>query len=83
MLVIMQQIKAARALLGWGQYDLAVKSGIAISTIRRIEGSNGSLCAHFETIAKIRRALEEAGVRFSGEPHPGVNLERKQEKLCD
>ena len=83
MLVIMQQIKAARALLGWGQYDLAVKSGIAISTIRRIERSNGSLRAHFETIAKIQRALEEAGVTFSGDPHPGVSLGRKQEKPCD
>jgi predicted transcriptional regulator len=59
MLVIAQHIKAAQAFLGWGQYDLAVKSGIAISTIRRIEASNGSLCAHFETIAKIRRALDE------------------------
>jgi transcriptional regulator with XRE-family HTH domain len=83
MLVITQQIKAARALLGWGQYDLAVKSGIAISTVRRLERSSGSLCAHFETIAKIRSALEGAGVSFSGEPYPGVSLGRSQEKLCD
>ncbi len=79
MLVITQQIKAARALLGWAQYDLAVKSGIAISTVRRLEASRGPLCAHYETIASIRRTLEQAGVRFEGEPHPGVSLGWKQE----
>lgn len=78
MLVITQQIKAARALLGWGQNDLAVKSGVAISTIRRLEGLNGPICAHFETIAKIRRSLEEGGITFSGEPHPGVSLRQEQ-----
>ena len=80
MLVITQQIKAARALLGWAQYDLAVKSGIAISTVRRLEASHGPLCAHFETTASIRRALEQAGIRFEGEPHPGVSLGWRQEK---
>ncbi|MDF0584946.1 helix-turn-helix domain-containing protein [Bradyrhizobium yuanmingense] len=62
MLVIMQQIKAARALLGWGQDDVAIKSDVAISTIRRLEASGGPLCARFDTIAKIRRTFEEAGI---------------------
>jgi transcriptional regulator with XRE-family HTH domain len=83
MLVITQQIKAARALLGWAQHELAKKSGIAISTIRRLEALKGAPCAHFETIASIQRALEEAGVTFEGEPHPGVNLGRKQENHHD
>jgi transcriptional regulator with XRE-family HTH domain len=83
MLVITQQIKAARALLGWAQYDLAVKSGIAISTIRRLEGVNGPPSAHCETIANIRRAFEEAGIKFDGEPCPGVSLGRKLEKHGD
>ena len=79
MIVITQQIKAARALLGWAQQDLAVKTGIAISTIRRIEGLNGPICANFGTISNIRRVFEEAGVKFEGDPCPGVNLGRKQE----
>jgi predicted transcriptional regulator len=79
MIVITQQIKAARALVGWAQQDLAVKAGIAISTIRRIEGLNGPICANFGTIAKIRRVFEEAGVNFAGDPCPGVNLVRSQE----
>lgn len=74
MLIITQQIKAARALLGWAQNDLALKSGVAISTIRRLEGMPGPICAHFETIKNLRRAFEEAGLRLEGEPHPGVRL---------
>jgi hypothetical protein len=74
MLVITQQIKAARSLVGWEQYQLAFNSGVAISTIRRIEGLKGSIGAHFETVAKIRRAFEKAGIEFLGYPSPGVRL---------
>jgi len=74
-LVMTRQIKAARSLLGWEQYQLSVQSGVAISTIRRIEGSRGTaICAHFETIEKIRAAFEQAGIEFIGNPGPGVRL---------
>ena len=76
MLIVTQQIKAARALLGWAQQDLAVKSGIAISTIRRIERTGGPICAHFQTIENIRRAFEEAGIGFESEPYLGVSSGR-------
>jgi transcriptional regulator with XRE-family HTH domain len=75
MLVIVRQIRAARSLLGWEQNDLAVHSGVAISTIRRIEGlKDAPIAANFETIEKIRRAFERAGVEFLGHPGPGVRL---------
>jgi transcriptional regulator with XRE-family HTH domain len=74
MLVISRQIKAARALLGWEQYDLALKAGLAISTIRRLEGLDRQIEAHFETVEKIRRAFEEGGVEFLGYPGPGVKM---------
>jgi predicted transcriptional regulator len=74
MLVISRQIKAARALLGWEQYDLALKAGLAISTIRRLEGLDRQIEAHFETVVKIRRAFEEGGVEFLGYPGPGVKM---------
>lgn len=75
MLVITRQIKAARSLLGWEQHQLAVQSGVAISTIRRLEGLRGAtIGAHFETIEKIRCAFERAGVEFIGYPGPGVRL---------
>jgi transcriptional regulator with XRE-family HTH domain len=78
MLVITRQIKAARALIGWEQHRLAVQAGVAISTIRRLEGLNGPIGAHFETIEKIRNAFERAGIEFVGNPNPGVRLRSYQ-----
>ena len=74
MLIVTQQIKAARSLIGWEQFDLASKAGLAISTVRRLEGLDGPICAHFDTVEKIRRAFEGAGVEFLGAPLPGVRF---------
>lgn len=74
MLIITQQIKAARSLIGWEQYQLACNAGVAISTIRRLEGLGGPICAHFDTVEKIRKAFEGAGIEFMSEPGPGVWL---------
>jgi transcriptional regulator with XRE-family HTH domain len=75
MLVIVRQIRAARSLLGWEQNDLAVQSGVAISTIRRLEGlKDAPIAANFETIQKIMIAFEQAGIEFLGNPCPGVRL---------
>jgi predicted transcriptional regulator len=72
MLVWARQIKAARSLVGWEQFQLATKAGVGIATIRRLEGMSGPINAHFETVEKIRHALELAGIEFIGEPRPGV-----------
>ena len=72
MLVSARQVKAARCLVGWDQYELAVKAGVGIATIRRLERMSGTISAQFETVEKIRRALEGAGIEFIGEPKPGV-----------
>jgi predicted transcriptional regulator len=74
MLVLSRQIKAARALLGWEQYELAVKAGVAISTIRRLEGLEGQIGARFDTVEKIRKAFEQGGVELLGYPRPGVRM---------
>lgn len=74
MLLLTRQIKAARSLIRWEQHQLVLRAGVAISTIRRLEGLNGPIGAHFETVEKIRRAFEEAGIEFLGEPNPGVRL---------
>ena len=74
MLVVTHQIKAARSLIGWEQHQLASSAGVAISTIRRLEGVRGPIGAHFETVEKIRRAFELAGIEFIGDPTPGVRL---------
>ena len=80
MLVIVRQIRAARSLIGWEQNELAVQSGVAISTIRRIEAlKDAPIAANFDTIEKIRRAFERAGIEFIGHPCPGVRLKLEKE----
>jgi predicted transcriptional regulator len=74
MLVITGQIRVARSFLGWAQQQLAVNAGIAISTVRRLESLDGPISAKFETVERIRRAFERAGVEFIGNPNPGVRL---------
>jgi transcriptional regulator with XRE-family HTH domain len=75
------QIRAARALLGWSQTTLARSAGIGLATLQRIEQSKGILKGNFETVLKIQKTLENAGIRFT-EDEPGevgvrlVNKER-------
>ena len=65
------QIRAARALLGWSGPALAAAAGVSLSTVRRIEeGSQGSILAR----NAIARAFELQGVTFMG---GGVRLEAK------
>lgn len=58
------QIRAARALLGWRQEQLAGAAGTGLATIRRLEGGQGLLRANVSTAAKIQAAFEQAGIQF-------------------
>ncbi len=58
------QIRAARALLGWSQQRLADQAGLSAITVKRLEASDEMLQARFETVMKIKRAVEAAGVVF-------------------
>jgi transcriptional regulator with XRE-family HTH domain len=58
------QIRAARALLGWNQQQLADAAGVSAITVKRLEGSDETLQARFETVMKIKSAVESAGVVF-------------------
>ena len=74
-----RQIKAARMLLGWKGKDLADKSGVGITTLRRYETQDGIPNANASVIKAIKDCLERAGVIFSGDPvkSPGVSLNQK------
>ena len=74
-----RQIKAARMLLGWKGKDLADKSGVGITTLRRYEAQDGVPNANKFVLKAIKSCLEEAGVVFSGDPvkDPGVLLNQK------
>ena len=58
------QIRAARALLGWSQQRLADEAGVAAITIKRLEASDETLQARYETVMKVKEAVEAAGVVF-------------------
>ncbi|MGB0719302.1 MAG: helix-turn-helix domain-containing protein [Bdellovibrionales bacterium] len=59
-----EQIRAARALLGWSQHDLAEKADLSQTGIARIE--NGTNQPNSKTIAKILTAFDRADVEFIG-----------------
>jgi len=74
LIVTGRQLKAARALIGMEQTELAEKSGVAISTIRRIESFAGEISAYSGTLIKVQKALEKAGVEFLNHERPGVRM---------
>jgi predicted transcriptional regulator len=78
-LVAIRQIKAARALLGWSQADLAERSGVSEPTVARLESATGELGGRESTARMILDALSSAGIEFIDENGgaPGVRL-RKQ-----
>lgn len=76
-----RQIKAARALLGWSQSDLADRSGVSEPTVARLESAQGELGGREGTGDKIRSAIEKAGVEFIDENGGGLGVRlRKRQK---
>jgi transcriptional regulator with XRE-family HTH domain len=65
-----RQIRAARALLGWTQGQLAEASGYHLNAISKIEKEIGEPRA--STLDRIQAAFEIAGLRFRGQR--GVEL---------
>jgi transcriptional regulator with XRE-family HTH domain len=59
------QIRAARALLGWSQTQLARRAGLGLATLQRIERDEGIEKGKFSTVIKIQKALEQAGIHFT------------------
>ena len=79
-MIISEQLRAARGLVGWSQSALAKASGLALSTIKRMEGERGPLRSSAGNVLKVQQALEDAGVIFidADEEGPGVRLRRDQ-----
>lgn len=59
-----EQIRAARALLGWTQAELALRAGIGEMTVKRFELRRSSENGNLRSLAALRRTLEEAGIEF-------------------
>lgn len=58
------QMKAARALLGWSQRDLAEASGVSLPTVQRMEASEHQVRGNVDTLIKVVEALDRGGVEL-------------------
>ena len=61
------QLKAARALVGMDQRDLAAASGLSLPTIQRMEESDGVIRGNVDSLMKLIAALDKAGVELINE----------------
>ena len=57
-----RQIRAARALLGWSQQQLADKAIVSLNAVTRLE--KAKVDSRTSTVSAIERALIKAGVEF-------------------
>jgi transcriptional regulator with XRE-family HTH domain len=80
-MITIQQIRAARGLLGWSQSELAKRAGLSLPTIKRVESETG-LRVSDEARARIQRALEGGGAQFLSENGggPGVRLRKSHQR---
>ena len=62
------QIRAARGMLKISAAELAKEAGLALFTIQRLEKEDKALQkASMETVAKIKKTLQNKGIKFLNE----------------
>lgn len=64
------QVRAARALLGIDQRQLAERAGVSLPTIQRMEASDGVVRGIVDTLMKVIDALEAEGIELIGDNRP-------------
>lgn len=75
-MITSQQMRAARALLGIDQRQLADLAGLSLPTIQRMEASEGQVRGVVDTLVKVISALEGAGIEIIGENASSVGVGR-------
>jgi transcriptional regulator with XRE-family HTH domain len=76
-MIIPLQIRAARILVRFSQQDLADRADVSLGTIKRIEAAGIEVAGTAQTMVRIQRALEDAGIVFIDQDEkngPGVRL---------
>ena len=79
-LIKIEQLRAARGLLGWSQSELGQRAGLSLPTVKRVETAKGARVSN-EARTKLQNALEAAGVVFLPENGggAGVRLRKAQQ----
>ncbi len=72
------QCRAARALVGWSQDDLANASGVAKATIAYFETAKRQ--PYEKTLSDLRRVLEKNGVAFIDVDGGGAGVRLRDRK---
>jgi len=72
-MVTIEQLRAARGLLGWSQAELAARAGLSLPTVKRLEGGFGPRVSD-EARGKMQRAIEAAGIEFIKENGGGLGV---------
>ena len=61
------QMRAARALLGIDQRELAQRSALSLPTIQRMEASDGVVRGNVDSLMKLVDALAASGIELIGD----------------
>ncbi len=61
------QIRAARALLGIDQRELAQRAGLSLPTVQRMEASDGVVRGNVDSLMKLVDAFAADGIELIGE----------------
>ena len=69
-----EQVRAARAALGWSIESLAERSGISVRTIIRYEDTHGIPPSRGGNLQKLISCFEAAGIEFIGTPEDGPGI---------
>ena len=70
------QMRAARALLGIDQRQLAELADLSLPTIQRMEASEGTVRGVIDSLTKVVEALDRAGIELIGENASSVGTGR-------
>ena len=58
------QLRAARALIGLDQRNIAELAGLSVPTIQRMEASDGVIRGNVDSLMKLIAALNAAGIEL-------------------
>ncbi len=61
------QLRAARALLGIDQRQMAQRCGLSLPTIQRMEASDGVVRGNVDSLMKLVDALAAGGIELIGD----------------
>jgi transcriptional regulator with XRE-family HTH domain len=75
MLVIGNQLKAARALAEIEQQELADAATVHVNTIRKMEAKGRSeITSAADVLRRVQTAMERLGIEFTNGDSPGVRM---------